>query len=63
MVIVFLGSVGIPDVSFVCGTDRMVSASMSSDGGMLPFSLGVLQENRDVVSAYMVRFFNSSQGA
>ena len=63
MVIVLLRSVGIPDVSFVCGTHRMVSASMSGDGRVFPFSLGVLQENRDVVTAYMVRFFNSSQGA
>ena len=63
MVIVFLRSVGISNVSFGFGTDRMVSSTVGGDGGMLPFSLGVLQENRDVVAAYMVRFFNSSQGA
>ena len=61
MVIVFLRSVGISNVSFGFGTDRMVSASMGGDGGVFPFSLGVLQESRDVVTAHMVWFLNPSQ--
>ena len=63
MVIVFLGSVGISNVSFGFGTDRMVSSTVGGDGGVLPFSLGILQESRDVVAAHMTRFFNASQGA
>ena len=61
MVIVFLGSVSISNVSFGCGTHRMVSASMSGDGGMFPFCFGVSQESGDVMTAHMARLFNASQ--
>ena len=61
MVIVFLGSVGISNVSFGCGTHRMVSSPMGGDGGMFPFSLGVSEESGDVVTADMSRFLNPSQ--
>ena len=61
MIVVFLGSVGISNISFGCRTHRMVSTPMSGDGGVFPFGLGVLQESGDVVAADMVRFFNASK--
>ena len=61
MVIVFLGSVGISNVPFSECAYRMISSTVGGDGGVFPFSLGVLQESRDVVAADMLRFLNTSQ--